>query len=171
MGSAASRGAPAHALTSSADAHAAAHLLHSRARRICFFLAPMTCFGTAQKPSPGVHIPLARRVNPIRTTLTAALRDDCCFFAAVSHFAEARLLHPARRFCCCVAIRAGWKMTAAARVVSSDRAIAFGSLWFSHHPGTSSMGKLMALVQALKRMARVRLDCRKFVSPERHATM
>ena len=24
-------------------------------------------------------------------------------------------------------------------------AIAFGSLWFSHHPGTSSMGKLMAL--------------------------
>ena len=25
-------------------------------------------------------------------------------------------------------------------------ATAFGSLWFSHHPGTSSMGKLMALV-------------------------
>jgi uncharacterized protein len=24
-------------------------------------------------------------------------------------------------------------------------AVAFGSLWFSHHPGTSSMGKLMAL--------------------------
>jgi len=24
-------------------------------------------------------------------------------------------------------------------------ATAFGSLWFSHHPGTSSMGKLMAL--------------------------
>jgi predicted RND superfamily exporter protein len=24
-------------------------------------------------------------------------------------------------------------------------AIAFGSLWLSHHPGTSSMGKLMAL--------------------------
>jgi predicted RND superfamily exporter protein len=24
-------------------------------------------------------------------------------------------------------------------------AAAFGSLWFSHHPGTSSMGKLMAL--------------------------
>jgi hypothetical protein len=27
----------------------------------------------------------------------------------------------------------------------------------------------MAVVQALKRMARVRLDCRKFVSPERQA--
>src|SRR5215469_1520045 len=91
MGSAASRGTPAHALTSSADTHAAAHLLHSRARRIYFFLAPMTCFGTAQKPSPGVHGLLARRVNPIRTRLTAALRDDCCFFAAVSHFAATPL--------------------------------------------------------------------------------
>ena len=35
-------------------------------------------------------------------------------------------------------------------------ATAFGSLWFSHHPGTSSMGKLMALVagdDALRRRA------------------
>jgi hypothetical protein len=29
----------------------------------------------------------------------------------------------------------------------------------------------MAVVQALKRIARVRLDCRKFVSPARQATM
>src|SRR5215510_15518806 len=35
-GSDASRGKPAHALTSSADTHAVAHLLHGRARRIYF---------------------------------------------------------------------------------------------------------------------------------------
>ena len=29
----------------------------------------------------------------------------------------------------------------------------------------------MAVVQALKMMARVRLDCKKFVSPDRQATM
>jgi hypothetical protein len=31
--------------------------------------------------------------------------------------------------------------------------------------------KAIAVVQALKRMARVRLDCRKFVSPDRQAMM
>ena len=33
----------------------------------------------------------------------------------------------------------------AALVSACTTATAFGSLWFSHHPGTSSMGKLMAL--------------------------
>jgi hypothetical protein len=39
--------------------------------------------------------------------------------------------------------------------------------WCENH----RLPKAMAVVQALKRMARVRLDCRKFVSPERQAMM
>jgi hypothetical protein len=35
---------------------------------------------------------LAHRVNPIGLTLALALRDDCCFFAALSAFAV-MLLH------------------------------------------------------------------------------
>jgi hypothetical protein len=65
---------------------------------------------------------------------------------------------------------AGWKMTAAARVVSSDKAISLPMLdvpgwWESHR-----LPKAMAVVQALKKMARVRLDCSRFFSPERQAT-
>jgi len=36
-------------------------------------------------------------------------------------------------------------LTRAVIFSASTTATAFGSLWFSHHPGTSSMGKLMAL--------------------------
>jgi uncharacterized protein len=36
-------------------------------------------------------------------------------------------------------------LTRAVLFSACTTAIAFGSLWFSHHPGTSSMGKLMAL--------------------------
>src|SRR5262245_59372731 len=76
-----------------------------------------------------------------------------------------------RGFAWVVAIRAGWKMTAAASVVSSDRAISLPMLevpgWWESHKDPNAM----AVVQALKKMARVRLDCRKFVSPPRHATM
>src|SRR5262249_36921720 len=82
-----------------------------------------------------------------------------------------RLLHAARRFCCCVAIRAGWKITAAASVVRSDRAISLPMLAVPGGCEKHRLPKAMAVVQALKRMARVRLDCRKFVSPERHAMM
>src|SRR6202158_740328 len=70
---------------------------------------------------------LAHRVNPIGLTLALALRDDCCFFAALSAFAV-MLLHGLGRFCCCVASRAGWKMTAAASVVSSESAISLPML-------------------------------------------
>src|SRR5215475_244099 len=73
------------------------------------------------------------------------------------------------RFCRWVAMRAGWKMTAAARVVTSDRAMSLPMLdvpgwWESHR-----LPNAMPVVQALKKMARVRLDCRKFVPPERQA--
>ena len=39
-------------------------------------------------------------------------------------------------------------------------AIAFGSLWLSHHPGTSSMGKLMALSLATTLIAASRFSNR-----------
>src|SRR6185312_1802777 len=75
------------------------------------------------------------------------------------------------RFCRCVAISAGWKTTAAANVVSSDRPISLPMLdvpgWCENH----RLPKAMAVVQALKRIARVRLDCRKFVPPARQAMM
>ena len=38
-----------------------------------------------------------------------------------------------------------WPLTRAIFYSACTTAIAFGSLCFSHHPGTSSMGKLMAL--------------------------
>src|SRR5262245_42223214 len=50
-----------------------------------------------------------------------------------------------------IAWRAGWtnflqsSLTRAIFFSACTTAIAFGSLWLSHHPGTSSMGKLMAL--------------------------
>ena len=47
-------------------------------------------------------------------------------------------------------------LTRAVLFSACTTATAFGSLWFSHHPGTSSMGKLMALVagdDALRRRA------------------
>src|SRR5262249_2284653 len=125
-GNEASRGALAHALTSSAVTQAAAHLLHNRARRIYFFLAPMTGLARRKWRQPRC-MPLARRIKPIRVKLPVALRADCCFFAAFSDFA-ATPLHQARRFCACVAISAGWKMTAAATVVRSESAISLPML-------------------------------------------
>src|SRR5262245_44283412 len=55
------------------------------------FLEPMTGLIRRKGINAGA-CPLAHRVNPIRTRLTAALRDDCCFFAAVSHFAATRFI-------------------------------------------------------------------------------
>src|SRR5262245_56131291 len=130
----------------------------------------MTGLAQRKRSATRVHAPLTRRVNPIRAMLSAALRDDCGFFAAVSHFA-ATPLHEARRFCRCVAIRAGWKMTAAASVVRSDSAISLPMLDVPGRCEKYRLPKAMAVVQALKRIARVRLDCRKFVSPERQAMM
>src|SRR5262245_59322073 len=75
------------------------------------------------------------------------------------------------RACLWVAISAGWKMMAAVSVVRSESAISLPMLdvpgwWESHR-----LPKAMPVVQALKKIARVRLDCRKLVSPERQATM
>src|SRR5262249_46096352 len=109
------------------NTHAVAHLLHGRARRIYFVPGAHGRFGTAQKASTRVHADLARRLKPIRAKLPVALRDDCCVFAAVSDFAPTPL-HQARRFSRCVAISAGWKMTAAASVVRSDRSISMPML-------------------------------------------
>lgn len=62
-------------------------------------------------------------------------------------------------------------MTAAASVVRSERAISLPMLdvpgWWENH----KLPKAIAVVQALKKIARVKLDCKKFVSPDRHATM
>ncbi len=56
-----------------------------------------------------------------------------------------------------------------ARVVISDSAISLPMLdvpgWCENH----RLPKAVAVVQALKKTARVRLDCKKFVSPARHA--
>src|SRR6516165_4340409 len=81
------------------------------------------------------------------------------------------LLYHSSRFCCCVAIGAGWKMTAAATVVRSDRPISLPMLDVPGWREKYRLPKAIAVVQALKRMARVRLDCRKFVSPDRQAMM
>src|SRR5271165_7609591 len=71
----------------------------------------------------------------------------------------------------CVARRAGWKSTAAESVVASDRAISLPMLdvpgWCENH----KLPKAVAVVQALKKTARVRLDCKNLVSPARHAMM
>ena len=82
--------------------------------------------GFSQTQSARARGALAHRVIPIGLTLAAALRDDCCFFAALSAFAVMPL-HGLGRFCC-VARRAGWKMTAAASVVRSDSAISLPML-------------------------------------------
>ena len=71
--------------------------------------------------------PWRTRVNPIGLTLAVDLRDDCCFFVALSAFAVMPL-HGFGLFCRCVASRAGWKMTAAASVVRSDSAISLPML-------------------------------------------
>ena len=69
----------------------------------------------------------------------------------------------------CVAKRAGWNSTAAERVVTSDRAISLPMLevpgWWENH----RLPKAVAVVQALKNTARVRLDCKKLCSPARQA--
>jgi hypothetical protein len=46
-------------------------------------------------------------------------------------------------------------LTRAVLFSACTTATAFGSLWFSHHPGTSSMGKLMALALATTLLAAV----------------
>ena len=82
--------------------------------------------GFSQTQSARARGALAHRVIPIGLTLAGALRDDCCFFAALSAFAVMPL-HGLGRFCW-VASRAGWKMTAAASVVRSDSAISLPML-------------------------------------------
>src|SRR5579871_4931607 len=86
--------------------------------------------------------------------------------AAVCHVRSGR-----GRFFPCVAIRAGWKITAAASVVTSDSAISLPMLevpgWCESH----RLPKAIPVVDALNTIARVSGDCRNLVSPPRHATM
>src|SRR5262249_32573510 len=115
------------------------------------FLAPIT--GLPRRKRPGC-MTLARRIKPIRARLPVALLADCCFFTAVSDFA-AILLHQASRFCRCVAISAGWKMTAAARVVRSDRPISLPMLdvpgWCEKYSAGGAI--LTAIIGAIKNKA------------------
>src|SRR5262249_27848416 len=124
--------------------------------------------------------PLAYGVSQMERRLAVASQDDCCLFASPPNFAPRRFCngdvpllsrYGIRRVRRWVAIRAGWKMTAASRVVRRDSAISLPMLevpgwWESHR-----LPKAIPVVQALKKMARVRLDCRKFVPPARQAMM
>ena len=69
----------------------------------------------------------------------------------------------------CVARSAGWNSTAAQRVVASDSAINFPMLDVPGWWENQRLPKAVAVVQALNRIARVSGDCKKFVSPARHA--
>ena len=66
-------------------------------------------------------------------------------------------------------IKAGWNKIAAANVHVSDRASSLPMLdvpgWFE----SQRLPKAVAVVMALKNTARVRLDCRRFAVPARHA--
>ena len=68
-----------------------------------------------------------------------------------------------------MAKRAGWNSTAAESVVTSDSAISLPMLdvpgWCENH----KLPKAVAVAQALKKTARVKLDCKKLCSPARHA--
>ncbi len=68
-----------------------------------------------------------------------------------------------------VAKSAGWNRMAAERVVTSESAISLPMLdvpgWWENHKEP----KAVAVVQALKKTARVRLDCKKLCSPALHA--
>ena len=66
-------------------------------------------------------------------------------------------------------ISAGWNKIAAANVQTSDKA---SSLPMLEVPGCLESQRLpnaVAVVIALKKTARVRLDCKRFVVPARHA--
>src|SRR5262249_22702653 len=100
--------------------------------------------------------------------------NNCGFFASADDFRQPKQpywRYGVARFRVWVAMRAGWKMTAAARVVRSESAISLPMLdgpgwWESHR-----LPKAMAVGQAVKKMAGVRLDCRKFDQPAPHATI
>src|SRR5689334_1902619 len=68
-------------------------------------------------------------------------------------------------------ISAGWNSNTAASVVTSDSASSLPMLdvpgWLDSH----RLPNAVAVVSALKKIARVREDCSRLVLPERHATM
>jgi uncharacterized protein (DUF2147 family) len=68
-------------------------------------------------------------------------------------------------------ISAGWNSSTAARVVTSESASSLPMLdvpgWLESH----RLPNAVAVVSALKKIARVREDCSRFVLPDRHATM
>jgi hypothetical protein len=83
-------------LTSRSNNHAIARLLHTRARRMYFssLLGARTGLALAQgfsqtQINARAGSPGAPRQSDQALTLAVALRDDCCFFAALSHFAAA----------------------------------------------------------------------------------
>src|SRR5262249_23809223 len=134
-GSDVSLGTPAHAPRSRGNTHAIAHLTRPRARRIPFFFPTRLRYKARRRSQkqPTRARPLAYRVNQIMPQLAVGSGDDCYFFASPLVFAayglqRLRRLHGSGRFCRWVASRAGWKNTAAARVVSSDRAMSLPML-------------------------------------------
>ena len=175
IGSDASRGAPAHALRSAASPAALGPATQRSARRIvdCFLsnfratrelprqVRQRTCSGDDQlrfreiRPSP-------------KSTLAEPLAGDYHPFATPPPLSRSRatLLGWDLR---CVAKSAGWNSTAAESVVTSASAISLPMLdvpgWWENH----RLPKAVAVVQALKKTARVRLDCKKLVSPALHA--
>src|SRR3982074_1138828 len=66
-------------------------------------------------------------------------------------------------------IGAGWNKSAAARVQASDKASSFPMLDVPGCLNSQRLPKAVAVVIALKNTARVRLDCKRFVVPARHA--
>ena len=66
-------------------------------------------------------------------------------------------------------INAGWNKIAAANVQTSDKASSFPMLDVPGCLDSQRLPKAVAVVMALKNTARVRLDCKRFVVPERHA--
>ena len=66
-------------------------------------------------------------------------------------------------------INAGWNKIAAAKVQTSDKASSFPMLDVPGCFESQRLPKAVAVVIALKKTARVRLDCKRFVVPARHA--
>src|ERR1700731_2394972 len=85
---------------------------------------------------------------------------------------RAKIMGPQRRsglFSLGGPIRAGWNKLAAARVQTSDKASSFPMLDVPGCLDSQRLPKAVAVVIALKNTARVRLDCKRFVFPARHA--
>jgi len=68
-----------------------------------------------------------------------------------------------------VASSAGWNNSAAASVVTRASAISLPMLDVPGWCDSQRLPKAVAVAKALKNTARVRLNCRKLVSPARHA--